>query len=309
MPESQSTTAVASHQPAEVTVLDAVVIGAGISGIYQLYKLREAGLDVQMLEAGSGVGGVWFWNRYPGARFDSESYAYGYFFSQELLDEWDWSEEYAGQPETERYLNHAVDRFDLRPLIQLEERVTSAHWDAKDRRWTVTSATGRVWRPQHLVTALGILSAPSFPSAPGLEDFDGEWAHTGLWPAHGVELDGKKVAVIGTGSSGVQIIPFVAEDAEQLVVFQRSPNWCTPINNFAITPERMQDIRARIEEIWEATQLSPSGSMHRPMAESSLDMDPEERRKHFDRLYDSPGLIMALGNFRDVALDKGPTTT
>lgn len=304
MPELQSTTATPSSDPADATVLDALVIGAGISGIYQLYTLREAGLDAQMLEAGSGVGGVWFWNRYPGARFDSESYAYGYFFSQELLEEWDWSEEYAGQPETERYLNHAVDRFGLRSLINFEERVTSAHWDAEDKRWTVISATGRVWRPQYLVTALGILSAPAFPSAPGLEDFRGEWAHTGLWPDEGVDLAGKKVAVIGTGSSGVQIIPFVADDAERLVVFQRSPNWCTPINNFAITPERMQDIRERIDEIWEATQLSPSGSMHRPMTESSLDMDPEERRKQFDRLYDSPGLIMALGNFRDVALDK-----
>ncbi|MEX5635424.1 flavin-containing monooxygenase [Parafrankia sp. FMc2] len=290
-------------QPA-VSTLDALVVGAGISGIYQLYRLREQGLDVQMVEAGSGVGGVWFWNRYPGARFDSESYAYGYFFSRELIDEWDWSEEYAGQPETERYLNYAVDKFDLRRLINFEQRVASAVWDADDARWTVRTESGGVWRPRYLVTALGILSAPAYPSAPGLDGFRGERAHTGLWPTEGIDFTGKKVAVIGTGSSGVQIIPFVARDAEKLVVFQRSPNWCTPINNFAITPERMADIRGRIDEIWETTQLSPSGSMHRPMTESSLDMDPEERRGHFERLYDSPGLIMALANFRDVALDK-----
>jgi cation diffusion facilitator CzcD-associated flavoprotein CzcO len=293
-----------TEQQTAATTLDALVIGAGVSGIYQLYALRELGLDVQTIEAGSGVGGVWYWNRYPGARFDAESYTYGYFFSKELIDEWDWSEEYAAQPEIERYLNYAVDRFGLRDLINLEQRVSSAVWDAADQRWTVTTESGRVWRPRYLVTALGILSAPAFPKIPGLEDFRGTWAHTGLWPADGVDFAGKKVAVIGTGSSGVQIIPIIAKEAESLTVFQRRPNWCTPINNFEITGERMQDIRNRIDEIFEATQLSPSGSPHRPMMESSLDLEPEERRRRFEKLYDSPGLVMALGNFRDVALNK-----
>jgi cation diffusion facilitator CzcD-associated flavoprotein CzcO len=290
-------------QPRETT-LDALVVGAGISGIYQLYALREKGLDVQLVDAGSGVGGVWFWNRYPGARFDSESYTYGYFFSRELIDEWDWSEEYAGQRETERYLNHVVDRFGMRELIHLEQRVASAVWDADASRWVVTTERGDVWRPRFLVTALGILSAPSFPSAPGREEFRGEWAHTGLWPDEGIDFTGKKVAVIGTGSSGVQIVPFVARDAEQLVVFQRSPNWCTPINNFEITPERMADIRGRIDEIWDATQLSPGGAIYRPMTESSLEMDPAVRTAHFERMYDAPGMLMVMGNFRDIALDK-----
>lgn len=286
------------------TTLDALVIGSGISGIYQLYALRERGLDAQALEAGSGVGGVWYWNRYPGARFDAESYTYGYFFSKELIDEWDWSEEYAAQPEIERYLNYAVDRFGLRDLINFEQRVSSAVWDSSDQRWTVTTVSGQVWRPRYLVTALGILSAPSFPKIPGLDGFRGEWAHTGLWPAEGIDFAGKRVAVIGTGSSGVQIIPIIAQEAKSLTVFQRRPNWCTPINNFEITPDRMKDIRDRIDEIFEATQLSPSGSPHRPMMESSLDLDPEERRRRFEQLYDSPGLVMALGNFRDVALNK-----
>ncbi|GAA1948246.1 NAD(P)/FAD-dependent oxidoreductase [Nocardioides panacihumi] len=300
MSEQQTFTTAGS----DATLLDALVVGAGISGIYQLYRLRELGLDVQLLEAGTGVGGVWFWNRYPGARFDAESYTYGYFFSKELIEEWDWSEEYAGQPEIERYLNYAVDRFDLRGLINLEQRVSSAVWDATDRRWTVTTDSGRVWRARYVVTALGILSAPAFPKIPGLEDFRGEWAHTGLWPAEGVDFKNKRVAVIGTGSSGVQIIPIIAGEAESLVVLQRRPNWCTPINNFDITPERMLDIRNRIDEIFEATQLSPSGSPHRPMMESSLDLDPDERRKRFEKLYDSPGLVMALGNFRDVAVNQ-----
>lgn len=290
--------------PASTETVDAVVIGAGITGIYQLYKLRELGLDVQMIEAGSGVGGVWFWNRYPGARFDSESYSYGYFFSKELLEEWDWSEEYAGQPETERYLNYVVDRFEMRPQINLNERVASAIWDSEAHVWTLTSEAGRAWKARFVATALGILSAPVYPNVPGLENFRGEWAHTGLWPAEGIDFAGKKVAVIGTGSSGVQIIPFVARDCTELTVFQRSPNWCTPINNFAITPERMADIRERIDEIWEITQLSPGGSMHRPMLESSLDMSPEERTAHFERLYNASGLTMALANFRDVAVDK-----
>ncbi len=298
MPESTQQT------PATPQRLDALVVGGGISGIYQLYRLKELGLDVRLLEAGSGVGGVWYWNRYPGARFDSESYTYGYFFSEELLDEWQWSEEYAGQPETERYLNHVVDRFGMRDLVLLEQRVTSAVYDEEAHEWTVTTAAGDVFRTRFLVTALGILSAPQFPRVPGLEDFTGEWHHTGLWPDTEVDFTGKRVAVLGTGSSGVQIIPFIAERCASLAVFQRTPNWCTPINNSPITPERARDIRSRIREIYEATQLSPSGSMHRPMTESSLDMDPEERRAHFDRLYNAPGLTMALANFRDVALDK-----
>lgn len=288
----------------KATEVDAVVVGAGFAGLYMVHRLREMGLSLRAFEKGGDVGGTWYWNRYPGARFDAESYTYGYFFSKELIDEWDWSEEYAGQPEIERYLNHAVDRFGLRELIHFHQRVSSMVWDADDRLWTVTTEGGRTWRARYVVTALGILSAPAFPRIPGLEDFGGEWAHTGLWPKDGLDYTGKKVAVIGTGSSGVQIVPIIAQEAESLVVFQRRPNWCTPINNFAITPERMQDIRDRIDEIFEATQASPSGSPHRPMMESSLDLDEETRRGHFDRLYDSPGLIMALGNFRDVALDK-----
>jgi cation diffusion facilitator CzcD-associated flavoprotein CzcO len=292
------------EQNKQPTTLDALVIGAGISGIYQLYRLRESGLDVQALEAGSGPGGVWFWNRYPGARFDAESYTYGYFFSKELVEEWTWTEEYAAQPEIERYLNFVVDKFELRDQIHFGQRVASAVWDAADERWTVTTDSGEIWRPRHLVTALGILSAPTFPKIPGLEEFRGEWAHTGLWPAEGIDFAGKRVAVIGTGSSGVQIIPIIAKEASSLTVFQRRPNWCTPINNFDITPERMADIRNRIDEIFEATQLSPSGSPHRPMTESSLDLEPEERRRRFEKLYDSPGLVMALGNFRDVAINQ-----
>lgn len=301
MPEP---TTPAQHPPTPAPRLDALVIGAGISGIYQLYRLRELGLDVRLLEAGSGVGGVWFWNRYPGARFDSESYSYGYFFSQRLHEEWSWSEEFAGQPETERYLNHVVDRFGLREHVLTEQRVTAMRYDQAAQDWTVTTARGDTFRARFVVTALGILSAPQFPRIPGLADYTGEWHHTGLWPDRDVEFAGRRVAVIGTGSSGVQIVPFIAKSCAQLTVFQRTPNWCTPINNRPIDATRAAEIRAHIDEIYAATQLSPSGSIHRPMLESSLDMDPEERRAHFERLYHAPGLTMALGNFRDVAVDR-----
>ncbi|GAA4743652.1 NAD(P)/FAD-dependent oxidoreductase [Nocardioides endophyticus] len=284
--------------------LDAIVVGGGISGLHQLWELRERGFDVRLLEAGSGLGGVWFWNRYPGARFDSESYTYGYFFSQEIVDEWSWTEEYASQPETEAYLNFVADRLDLRRHVQLNARVVSAHWHEEETAWVVTLESGEVLRTRFLVTALGILSKPAFPKVPGLEDFQGEWHHTGLWPDRDVDVAGKRVAVIGTGSSGVQIIPLLAKEAESLTVFQRSPNWCTPINNFPIDDVRMADIRERIEEIYQTTQRTPGGGIHGPKPESSLEMTDEQRRAVWDELYEAPGMAFVMGNFRDISVNR-----
>ena len=285
-------------------LLDALVVGAGISGLHQLFALREKGLDVRLIEAGAGIGGTWFWNRYPGARFDSESYTYGYFFSKEIIDEWDWSEEYAGQPEIEKYLNFVADRLDLRRDMQFNSRVVSARWNEDVREWLVDTESGESFRTRFLITALGILSKPAFPKIPGLEDYRGEWHHTGLWPHEEVDFSGKRVAVIGTGSSGVQIIPFVAKAAASLTVFQRSANWCTPINNHAISAERSAEIRATINEIYEATQSTPAGAMHKPMTESSLAMTDEQRRAIWDELYDAPGMAFVLANFRDVSVDR-----
>src|SRR5262245_14858023 len=190
--------------------VDVLVVGAGITGIYQLYRAREAGFSVLLLEAGDGVGGTWFWNRYPGARFDSESYTYGYLFSRELFDEWEWQEHFAEQPETERYLNHVVARFDLRQHMRFGARVTSATW--ADSMWTVVTDDGATYEARYLIAATGVLSVPYFPAVDGREDFRGEQYHTGLWPATPVDLAGKRVAVIGTGSSGVQIIPAIADE-------------------------------------------------------------------------------------------------
>jgi cation diffusion facilitator CzcD-associated flavoprotein CzcO len=283
---------------------DAVVIGAGITGIYQLYRLREQGFRVRLLEAGSGVGGTWFWNRYPGCRFDSESYTYGYFFSQELREEWSWSEEYASQPETERYLNHVVDRFGLREHIELNARVSAAVWNEGDGCWQVTTEAGTSIRTTFLITAVGILSAPIFPNVPGLEHYTGEWHHTALWPNDEVSFAGKRVAVVGTGSSGVQIVPIVAREAESLTVFQRTPNWCTPINNAPITPERMAEIRAMSDELHARCLASPSGSMHSPKPTLAMELSDEERTAAFEELYNAPGLTMSLAGFRDVSTTK-----
>ncbi len=202
--------------------VDVLVIGAGITGIYQLHRAREAGFSVQLLEAGSGVGGTWYWNRYPGARFDSESYTYAYLFSQELFDEWEWQEHFAEQPETERYLNHVVDRFDLRRHMRFDAKVTSATFDEQSGTWTVTVNDGTEIRARFLVAATGVLSVPYFPDVPGRELFRGEQHHTGLWPATPVDFAGKRVAVIGTGSSGVQLIPVIADEVASLTVYQRT---------------------------------------------------------------------------------------
>ena len=241
---------------------DVLIVGGGITGIYQLYRAREAGFSVQLLEAGGGVGGTWFWNRYPGARFDSESYTYGYLFSRELFDEWAWSEHFAEQPETERYLNHVVDRFDLRRDIRCNARVTAAVYDEASCTWTVTTADGSSWRAQFLVAATGVLSVPFFPDVPGRDDFAGEQYHTGLWPSEPVDLRAKRVAVIGTGSSGVQVIPAIADEVASLTVYQRSANWCTPLNNGPITAEEQARLRADFESIRETLNTSLHGFLH-----------------------------------------------
>src|SRR3954451_20160134 len=210
--------------------VDVLVVGAGVTGIYQLHRALEEGFTATLVEAGGGVGGTWYWNRYPGARFDSESYTYAYLFSKELFDEWRWEEHFAEQPETERYLNHVVDRFDLRRHMRFDTRVTSATFDEASGTWRAVTDSGTEVRARHIVAATGILSVPFFPDVAGRDDFNGEQHHTGLWPKDPVDFAGKRVAVIGTGSSGVQIIPIIAAEAASLTVYQRTPNWCTPLN-------------------------------------------------------------------------------
>ncbi|HEY4401531.1 MAG TPA: NAD(P)/FAD-dependent oxidoreductase [Acidimicrobiia bacterium] len=284
--------------------VDVLVVGAGITGIYQLYRAREAGFSVQLLEAGGGVGGTWYWNRYPEARFDSESYTYGYLFSKELFEEWEWQEHFAQQPETERYLNHVVDRFDLRRHIRLGAKVTSAVYDESSGKWTVQVGDGTQFRTQFLIAATGVLSVPYFPDVPGRDDFRGESYHTGLWPATPVDFAGKCVAVVGTGSSGVQLIPAIAGEVASLTVYQRTANWCTPLNNSPITPDEQARLRAEFEAMCEALNASPSGFLHPAHDRATFDDSKEERWAFFEKLWNSPGFTKLTGNYTDLLFDE-----
>ena len=282
---------------------DAIIIGAGISGLYQLYRLRELGMRVRVFEAGTGVGGTWYWNRYPGARFDSESYSYSYSFSQELLDEWNWSEHFSAQPETLRYLNHVADKFDLRRDIQFRSRVTAAHWHETTRSWDVTLEDGSRHRARFLITAIGPLSAPTMPRIEGVETFQGQSCHTARWPHEPVSFEGKRVAVIGTGATGVQTIQEVAKTAGHLTVFQRTPNWCAPLHNSKIDAEAMAKIKAGYPEMFKRCQETFACFLHTPDPRGTFEVTPEERETFWEKLYAERGFGIWQGNFRDILTD------
>jgi cation diffusion facilitator CzcD-associated flavoprotein CzcO len=283
---------------------DALIIGAGMSGLYQLHRLRELGLTVRVLETGTGVGGTWYWNRYPGARFDSESWSYGYSFSPELLAEWDWGEHFAPQPETLRYLNFVADKLDLRRDIQFRCRVTAAHWNEPARRWDVTVEDGTRHSARFLITAIGPLSAPTMPRIEGVETFRGRAFHTARWPHEPVSFEGKRVAVIGTGATGVQTIQEVAKTVGHLTVFQRTPNWCAPLHNSKIDRATMAEIRARYPEIFQRCQETFACFMHTPDPRGALEVTPEVREAFFEQRYAEPGFGIWQGNFRDILTDR-----
>jgi cation diffusion facilitator CzcD-associated flavoprotein CzcO len=283
---------------------DAIVIGAGVSGLYQLYKLRQLGLKVRAFEAGSGVGGTWYWNRYPGARFDSESWTYGYSFSEELLKEWNWQEHFAPQPETERYLNYVADKFDLRRDIRFNSRVASAHYREETRSWELTLEDGRRYSTRFLLTAIGILSAPTMPNIPGIVDFKGQSCHTHAWPKEGVDFTGKRVGIIGTGATAVQTIQEIAKTVGHLTVFQRTPNWCAPLHNGKISNAEMKDIQARYDEIFALCRTSPGCYIHAPDPRRTLEVSPEDREAFWEKLYSSPGFGVWMGQFTDTLTDR-----
>ncbi|HEX4171802.1 MAG TPA: NAD(P)/FAD-dependent oxidoreductase, partial [Acetobacteraceae bacterium] len=287
-----------------MTDYDAIIIGAGMSGLYQLYRLRELGMRVRVFETGTGVGGTWYWNRYPGARFDSESYSYSYSFSQELLEEWNWSEHFAGQPETERYINHVADKFDLRRDIQFRSRVTAAHWQETTRTWDVALEDGSRYRTRFLITAIGPLSAPTMPRLEGVETFEGASFHTARWPKPPVRFEGKRVAVIGTGATGVQTIQEVAKTAGQLTVFQRTPNWCAPLHNSKIDAETMAKIKAGYPEMFRRCQETFACFLHTPDRRKTFEVTPEERNAFWEKLYGEPGFGIWQGNFRDILVNR-----
>src|SRR3974390_1264605 len=280
--------------------VDVVVVGAGITGIYQLYRAREEGFSALLLEAGEGVGGTWYWNRYPGARFDSESYTYGYLFSKDLFDEWAWAEPFATQPETERYLNHVVDRFDLRGMMRFGARVIAADYDESSGTWRVTAGDGTSGRARFLIAPPGVLPIPYAPDVPGRGDFEGEAYHTGLWPDRAVDFAGKRVAVVGTSSSGVQVVPAVVDEVASLTVYQRTANWCTPLNNSPITVEEQARLRSDFEELREVLNTSVHGFHHLPSGRAAFDESEEERQSFYERMWNSPGFMKLTSNYTDL---------
>ena len=276
-------------RPGDDLDYEVVVIGAGVGGIYQIKKLLDLGVSAVVLEGEADLGGTWFRNRYPGARFDSESYTYGYSFSRELLDEWHWKERFSPQPENLRYLNYVTDKFGLREHMQFDSRVEAMVFDEADDVWRLQLAHGRAITCRFVITALGPLSTPTLPSYPGMDRFRGESFHTFHWPEHPVELSGKRVGVIGTGATGVQVIGEIADKVGHLTVFQRRPNWTAPLNNGPISDDEMAAIRARYDEIFENCRNSPGGFEHEPDRRGFYTLSREERLALWDRLYDEPG--------------------
>src|SRR4051794_20663847 len=295
-----------SQVGAEGAALDAevIIIGAGVTGIYQLYLLREAGFDVRLVEAGTNVGGTWYWNRYPGARFDSESYSYGYFFSEELLAEWNWSEHFAGQAETEAYLNFVVDKLALRELMQFRTRIASATYEEASATWALRTEDGAQLRSRFVVSATGVLSVPYWPAIPGRERYHGEAYHTGQWPKEPVDFVGKKVAVIGTGASAVQLIPEVAKEVAELVVYQRTPNWNSPLNNGKITAQEQAEIKATYDQIYESCMHSFAGFVHPASRQRAFDVSKEERWALYEQLYHQKGFAKLISNYRDLMTNR-----
>jgi cation diffusion facilitator CzcD-associated flavoprotein CzcO len=283
---------------------EVVVIGAGVCGIYQIYRLVELGVNATVLEAGADLGGTWFWNRYPGARFDSESITYGYSFSEDLLQEWDWKERFSGQPENLRYLNYVADKFDLRKHMQFNATVESAQWDESATLWRLHLADGRDMTCRFLITAIGLLSAHTLPRYEGIDDFEGQSWHTYNWPQEPVDLTGKRVAVIGTGATGVQVIGAIADEVGELHVFQRRPNWCAPLHNAEISAEEMADIKSRYDEVFAICARTPGGFLHEPDRRPFFDLTKEERLEKWEQLYGEPGFGIWLGNFRETFMDE-----
>ncbi|MGL3210050.1 flavin-containing monooxygenase [Bradyrhizobium sp. BR 1433] len=286
------------------THYEVIVVGAGVAGIYQIKRLADLGIDATVLEAAPDLGGTWYWNRYPGCRFDSESYTYGFSFSRELLDEWHWKERFSGQPENLRYLNYVADKFDLRKHMQFNCKVDIMQFDETRDLWQLRISDGRELTCRFVVLAIGLLSAPTMPRVPGIENFKGRSFHTYYWPHEPVDLAGKKVAVIGTGATGIQLIGEIADKVGELTVFQRRPNWSAPLNNSAISDEEMADIRARYDEIFAACALTPGSFVHGPDKRGFYEVSREERLKLWDKLYDEPGFGIWLANFREIFMDE-----
>ena len=289
---------------------DVVVVGAGFAGLYMLHKLRELGLSARVLEAGDGVGGTWFWNRYPGARCDVQSFDYSYSFSEELQQEWHWTERYATQPEILSYLEHVVDRFDLASDIQYGTRVESATFDEEARRWTLATDGGELFSARFTIMATGCLSVTKQPEFPGLETFRGEWFHTGEWPADGVDLAGRRIGVIGTGSTGIQLIPVAAAAAAELYVFQRSPNFSLPAQNRPLDVAFEKELKAAYPERRRVARRTMRGYPAPDILSDrpALDVPPDERQAVYERVWANGGPLFT-SSFPDLLVNREANDT
>ncbi|MGB1007979.1 MAG: flavin-containing monooxygenase, partial [Thalassobaculaceae bacterium] len=274
------------HAPAR---FDAIIIGAGIAGMYQLHRLRQLGLSVRVFETGGDVGGTWYWNRYPGARFDSESWTYGYSFSEALLQEWDWSEHFSAQPETLRYLNHVAEKFDLRRDIQFNAQVTAAHYQDDWGGWEIELADGGRHRATFLITAIGPLSAHTLPRIEGRDSFAGRAFHTARWPHEPVDFSGQRVGIIGTGATGIQTIQTIAKTVGHLTVFQRTANWAAPLHNTPISAAEMAEIKANYPRIFARCRETPGCFIHMNDPRATFEVSEDERLAFYEELYSKPG--------------------
>ncbi|MDL5157393.1 flavin-containing monooxygenase [Actinomycetospora termitidis] len=299
---------VPSPRPATVTTVDALVVGAGLAGLYMLHRLRGLGLDTVVVEAGDGVGGTWYWNRYPGARCDVESLEYSYSFSTELEQEWEWTEKYPTQPEILRYVEHVADRFGLRDGVRLSTSVTAAHWDDARGRWHVTTDAGDAYDAEQLVMATGCLSMAKTPEVPGTDSFAGRTFHTGHWPHEKVDFTGRRVAVIGTGSSGIQTIPMIAEEAAELTVFQRTPNFSMPASNRPLDPADQAERKRTYREHRQAARTSGFGVPVEAATQSALEVSDAERDARYEAAW-GVNLVGLLSSYTDTIVDRAANDT
>ena len=293
-----------------VTDFDAIVIGAGFAGLYALHKLRDQlGLSVRVYEAASDVGGTWYWNRYPGARCDIESVHYSYSFSEELQQDWEWSERFAGQPEILRYLNHVADRFDLRKDILFDTRVNSMVWDDDASLWRVGTELGDTVTARYVISGAGNLSVPKTPEFDGVELFRGQVYLTGNWLDENIDFTGQRVAIIGTGSSGIQAISEIAKTAGHLTVFQRTPNYATPIVNGPADPDVIRAVKANYAQVREASRNHFLGVPYTQVQPSALAVSAEERRRTFDERWNAGGFQLFIDSYQDILFDKNANDT
>ena len=288
---------------------DVMIVGAGFAGMYLLHKLRGLGFSARVFDAASGVGGTWYWNRYPGARCDVMSIDYSFSFDPELEQEWEWSEKYATQPEILRYANHVADRYNLWPDMQFDTRIEAAHWNEELGRWLVSTSAGDLVSVGHVVMAVGTLSAPKLPEIPGIETYQGATYQTQKWPHEGVDFTGKRVAVIGTGSSAIQSIPLIAEQAAHTTVFQRTPNYSMPAGNKPLDPAEVAKLKANYRDYRQRAKESFFGVPVETDPRTAFEVSEEERQATYQAGWDSGNLVGLIGAYADILFNKEANDT